>query len=78
MKTTTNIEKLKEEGLLYDADFYTNEQVINAAAILAYRNGITDAASLYNTLWDECDMSLAATLNDMDKNELLQYAEVHS
>ena len=81
MTTTTSIKKLIEEGLLYESDskhFVTNEEVINAAAILAYRNGVRTEEELYDVIYTECDMSMVAALNNMDMEELLQYAEIHS
>jgi hypothetical protein len=80
MTTTTSIRILQNEHNLLQSNYntFTNEQIINAAAIVAYRNGCKDVKSLYDAIYDECDMSLAATLNEMDKEELLSYAETHS
>lgn len=80
MNTTTSIRVLQEEHNLLEskADFFTNEQIINAAAIVAYRNGVRDTDALYSVLYDECDMSLAASLNKMDIDELLHYASIHA
>ena len=76
--TTTNIKMLQDHNLLLGNGPFTNEQIINAASIVAYNNGCKDAESLYTAIWEECDMSMAATLNAMDKNELLKYAETHA
>jgi len=81
MKTTTSIKRLIEEGLLYESDyknFFTNEEVICAAAILAYKNGVRTEYELYQVICDDCDMSMTAALNNMDIEELLHYAEIHS
>jgi len=81
MKTTTSIIKLLEEGLLHETaskNFFTNDEVINASAILAYKSGVRTEDELYHAIYDDCDMSMAATLNSMDMKKLLQYAEIHS
>lgn len=78
MITTTSIHQLQEHDLLQGAGPFTNEQIINAAAILAYKNGCKKAESLHDAIWDECDMSMRFTLKEMDKKELLEYAKTHS
>ncbi len=80
MKTTTSIKKLIEEGLLHESaskNFVTNEDVINAAAVLAYKNGVRTKNEMYDVIYSECDMNLVATLNEMDLDELMLYADIH-
>ena len=81
MKTTTSIKELIKAGLLHESsskNYVTNEEVINAASIMAYKNGVRTTEDLYNVIYRECDMSMLDALNKMDIEELLFYAETCS
>jgi hypothetical protein len=68
---TTSIKKLRKAGYV-DRTSITNEELLEAAARCAVETeGITDMDTLYSVLWDECDMSLAITLNEMDLSEFV-------
>lgn len=76
-RTTTNIRQLQEEELLIEekVNGFTNEEIIRAAAILLFKNGIQEKIAFEQILWQESDVSLRLTLEQMDIDELLQYAK---
>jgi hypothetical protein len=66
--TTTSIRKLEEIGALSsNGSGYTHKEVLFAAAALAYKNNpaITND-ELYSLLYDESDMAMAVTLNEIN------------
>jgi len=79
MKTTTSIKELQKVHNLLQSNYdtFTNEQVLHAAAIVAIRQGCNTEQDMFRVLYDECDMSLAATLNSMDTDELFEYAKLN-
>lgn len=72
--TTTNIRTLREAGYLeVGQSSCTHQQVLDAAARMAMDSDDppTTVENLYSLLWDECDMALAVSLNDMDLTEYI-------
>ena len=69
MTTTASlsIHTLKEEGFLHDAQSYTYEQILDAAARrYVEQNDCDDVDELYEVLSDECDTAAQIALDNFD------------
>lgn len=74
---TTSIRELKEAGYLSEGQYsFTHQQILDAAARQAVDAGEAQSeGSLYTLLYDECDMAMAITLNEMDLSEYFDDTE---